>query len=140
MDESELEAIASLSDDELVRLTESREPDAAESASSELYNRQHPNVIAIARRRFTDATDDYLRGSALSKLLRLGSPEAWRLAEDVTPTASPQVVTRIAEEMATTDDPDVFARSSLIARVRARLADLPVIERSTADLFRRRFG
>jgi hypothetical protein len=137
--DDELEGIATLGDDELVALAEGQRPDAAECALSELYYRGYPQTAAIARRLFDDAKDEWLRGSALSKLLRLRGPGAWHLAEAAIDSASPQVLARIVEEMATTDDPEVFAKTSLIARARQRLADLPELESSLVELFHRRF-
>jgi hypothetical protein len=137
--DDDLEAIATLGDDELIALTEGRRPDAAECALSELYYRGHPQTAAIAKRLFDGAKDEWLRGSALSKLLRLRDPGAWDLAEATIDSAPPQVLARIVEEMATTDDPDVFAKTSLIACARQRLADLPALENSLVELFHRRF-
>jgi hypothetical protein len=134
-----MEGMATLGDDELVALTEGQRPDAAECALSELYYRGHPQTAAIARRLYDGAKDEWLRGSALSKLLRLHEPGAWHLAEAALDSASPQVLARIVEEMGTTDDPAVFAKTSLIVRARQRLADLPKLESSLVGLFHRRF-
>lgn len=120
MDE-DLDAIATLSDDELVALTEGKRPDAAECALSELYYREHPQTAAIARR------------------LWLRSPDSWKLAEEAIGSASPPVLTRIVEELATTDDREVFAQTVLIEAVRRRLADLPTLDQSLSELFHRRF-
>lgn len=137
--DDELDEICALSDGELVTLAEGGRADAAEVALSELRVRRHPQTGAIARRLVREAADPWLRGSALVTLMQLREADAWAILDEAVDGAPPQVLTRIVEELATTDDVGVFEHPSTIARVRARLSELSDHERYLVELFRNRF-